>query len=109
MRKVIFIILFALLGIFSAQAYFKVDGIYYNYRDVYNSNTEEWERIDGEVEVSRTYDASYSGSVVIPSTVEYNGSSYRVTSIGWGAFQNCKSLTSVTIPESVTYIEDYAV
>src|SRR5437667_10399396 len=40
-----------------------------------------------------------SGDIVIAST--YNG--YPVTSIGQGAFQNC-SLTSVTIPNSVTSI-----
>ena len=42
--------------------------------------------------------------VVIPSTVTYNGTTYRVTSIGGSAFRNCGLLTSVTIPNSVTSI-----
>ena len=41
----------------------------------------------------------------IPSIVNYDGINYSVTSIGDGAFDYpCESLTSVTIPNSVTYI-----
>ena len=42
--------------------------------------------------------------VIIPSTVEHNGTTYRVTSIGNYAFQSCSSLSSITIPEGVTSI-----
>lgn len=93
MRKSILIFLFALLGVLSARAYdFEVDGIYYNH-------------ISGTDQVAVTYNYnSYSGSVVIPSTVTYDGTTYTVTSIGSSAFEGCSGLTSVTIPESVTSI-----
>ena len=47
----------------------------------------------------------YSGAVVIPSSVNYNGTSYSVTSIGTSAFTYCDGLTSITIPNSVVNIE----
>ena len=46
----------------------------------------------------------YTGNVVIPESVNINGNTYPVTSIGEFAFQNCYGLTSVTIPNSVTSI-----
>ncbi len=50
----------------------------------------------------------YTGNIVIPETVEYNGAVYSVTAIGNKAFYYCYGLTSVTIPNSVTTIEDQA-
>lgn len=46
----------------------------------------------------------YSGDIVIPSSVTYDGIDYSVTSIGESAFSNCMNLTSITIPNSVTFI-----
>ena len=50
----------------------------------------------------------YTGKVVIPESVEYEGVSCAVTSIGDRAFRNCSGLTSVTIGNSVESIGDYA-
>ena len=84
----------------SSWAYdFRVNGIYYT------------KNSDGKT-VYVTFEDnkynSYSGSVVIPSTVTYSGTTYSVTSIGRNAFYKCYGLTSVTIPNSVTSIGDWA-
>ncbi len=53
---------------------------------------------DGTVEISK-----YIGSdevLVIPSEID----GYKVSAIGWYAFRDCSSITSVTIPDSVTSI-----
>ncbi len=50
----------------------------------------------------------YSGDVVIPSTITYNGISYDVTSISRSAFLNCSDVTSVTIPSTIKKIDDNA-
>ena len=49
-----------------------------------------------------------SGDVVIPSSVEYNGTTYNVTSIGDSAFYHCSGLTSASIPNGVTSIGEDA-
>ena len=67
--------------------------------------------ITSDSTIKVTYYSSVSGSnnyvngdVVIPNSVEYNGTTYSVTSIGNYAFRNCTGLTSVTIPTGVTFI-----
>lgn len=44
------------------------------------------------------------GSLDIPGEVEFEGETYKVTSIGRNGFQYCDRLTSVTIPNTVTII-----
>ena len=81
------------------QPDFNVDGIYYNIKD--SSAT---------VEVSSTYyftgagwepSPSYSGDVVIPENVTYDGETFKVIGIRGFAFYGCKNLTSVKIPVSI--------
>ena len=43
-------------------------------------------------------------TATIPETIEVNGKTFAVTSIGGEAFLDCFSLTSITIPNSVTSI-----
>ena len=50
----------------------------------------------------------YSGEIVIPASVAYNGTTCSVTSIGHSAFYMCSGLTSVIVPKSVTSIENRA-
>ena len=76
----------------SAQAV--VNGIYY----IFSGTTAEVE--SGGI--------NYTGDIIIPPTVEYNGTTYNVTDIGDEAFLNCTGLISVTIPEGVTYIGESA-
>lgn len=52
--------------------------------------------------------SSNLSTVVIPSTVVNNGTTYTVTSIGNYAFYGCSGLTAVEIPNSVTSIGDWA-
>ena len=50
----------------------------------------------------------YHGNVTIQTTFTRDETIYKVIGIEDGAFSNCKGLTSVTIPQCVTTIEDCA-
>lgn len=58
--------------------------------------------------VSKGSDNSYSGDVVIPERVEYNGNEYVVTGIEVTAFQNCIKLKSISLPSTIKKIAPYA-
>ncbi len=95
-----------------------VDGIYYEFNkythQAYVSCKGFDFRIDTDVDdymvrdITQKYSAGYSGSLVIPSEVTYNGVTYPVTGINYYAFGGCSGLTSITIPSSVTFIWDSA-
>ena len=53
--------------------------------------------------VAVTYNGDVEGDITIPSTVVYDGYSYAVTKIE-AAFTDCKYLTEVTIPPTVTVL-----
>jgi len=59
---------------------------------------------DHTVEVCQST-SGYRGSINIPATVNYQGTTYDVVALGYGAFYG-STLTSVTIPTSVTRIDD---
>ena len=77
----------------SADDAIEINGIYYYLGS--NPNV---------AEVTNVSNFWYSGDIIIPETVTYEGKQYNVTSIGDCAFQNCYDLTSVIIPNSVTSI-----
>ena len=80
-----------------------VGGIYYSF----NSNTLT-ATVSYRGTSSDEYNGEYSGTINIPSSVEYKGLTYKVTSIGNDAFYYCRNLQSVTIPSSVTSIGEDA-
>ena len=100
-------LLIAIAGLLiSANAFaydFEKDEIYYNILS----------ETDRTVAVTYCYYSNgcynyFSGNLIIPAKVIYNGKTYTVTSIGSHAYDGCTSLTSITIPNSVTSIGPYA-
>ena len=90
------VLLMMVLCAISASAYdFYVDGIYYRKNS---------DGVSVSVTSGVTGGASYSGSVVIPSNVNYNGISYTVTAIVPPAFYGSYNITSITIPSTMTSI-----
>ena len=102
--KLLFTVLCVLCGTVSFAHDFEVSCIYYN---ITNATKKTVAVTYGGGSYS-AYSNEYTGNVVIPVSVIYNGTTYSVTSIGYGAFSYCSGLTSITIPNSVTSIGDYA-
>lgn len=96
MKKIISLISILLFTL-SAQAYIAVDGMYYNI-------TSESDKTCEVTNTGSSFGNSYSGNVVIPESIQYNGNTYSVTAIGNEAFFGCSSLTRVDIPASVKTI-----
>ena len=96
------ILLLAILWPLTATAHdFMVDGICYNINGNEATVTSKGLWYD-------MFYVGYLGSVVIPPTVTYNGTTYSVTSIDEIAFYCCDSLTSIYIPNSITKIGNFA-
>ena len=94
MKKLLFLFALLLLPL-AASATVEIGGIYYNLV----------KKTQAEV---TSNPKQYSGAVVIPATVDYDGVTYDVTSIGEEAFRGCSGMISVTIPNSVTFIGEDA-
>ena len=96
MKKLLFLLTLMLSPVLvSASDSFEINGIYY---ELFANNK------TATVVPSPDH---YSGDIVIPENVTYNGDSYQVVEIGNSAFYDC-NLISITIPNSVTSIGNYA-
>ncbi len=96
MKKQLLLLIMMLLPVTAMADSVEIDGMYYNL----NSNDKTAEVIENP--------NKYAGSVVIPESVAYGGSDYRITCIKNHAFYKCTDLTSITIPKSVSKIENSA-
>ena len=108
MKKKILLLLLLILSTI-ANAGILVDGIQYDYEVKYVGGSQTWEYT--ATVISRK--EKYSGDIIIPSSFKYEfitgkKEDCKVVAIGNRAFYDCKNLTSVTIPSSVTSIGAYA-
>ena len=95
--KKLFLFFSLLLGVLSAWAYdVKVDGIFY-----------DLDKENKTASVTYSSDCFYDGAVVIPETISVDGTAYSVTSLGAYCFNDCRGLTSITIPNSVTSLGEW--
>lgn len=93
-----------IFAFFHANSYcFEVDGI--NYKAL-SSNTAQVIPISssggGSSEISIGINYGYSGDVVIPETINYNGSTYQVVSAEDDVFASSAKMTSISLPSSLT-------
>ena len=89
---------------FVEQSGFVAEGVRFEHNGLYYISL-------GEGNLAVTYKdgwEDYAGDIVIPAQVVYNDNTYNVTTIGYRAFAECKDLTSLVIPASITKIEEYA-
>ena len=102
-NRVIVAIAMMLIGWLPSLAHdFEVDGVFYN------KTSDNTVAVTYKGNSYSSYSNEYAGDVVIPSSVNYNGTTYSVTSIRGNAFSHCESLTGIEIPNSVTSIESSA-
>ena len=83
---------------------FDVDGIYYKILENGNEVSVTYKTYYYSSHTAH-YESDYTGDVVIPATVTFNGKTFQVTEIGDHAFFLRGSVTSVTIPSTVTLIK----
>ena len=93
--KTLILLICAVFTSIGASAYdFYVNGIYYN----------QYTLSSVEVTYKNTSYNTYSGSLTIPSSITVNGKTYIVLRIGDKAFNQCRSLTSVSLPTGLSSI-----
>lgn len=78
--------------------------LYYLLDQETNTATVTYINYDEDSEEYNTSEAAYSGNLEVPAKVQYEGATYTVTSIGEYAFANCKNLTGVDLPPTITEV-----
>ena len=97
LRKLVFAAMI-LVGINVYAHDFVVEGIYYNFLDKIQKTVAV--TFEGQYSL---YFEEYSGDIVIPATVEYEGVTYTVTEVN-EAFNGCENVKSVSLPNTIKTI-----
>lgn len=111
-QKIILLILAFLLPItafawsddFSGGYDFEVDSIYYEIISQTPPKVRVCSKAWWKIDEVKDYSSNYSGDLMIPCDVTYDGVTFTVTDICWNAFMGCSDLKSITIPASITNI-----
>lgn len=92
MKKNLLLLVLMLLPLAAIADAVEINGLYYN--------------LDPTAKIAEVTSNpnKYTGDIVIPETVTYEGTEYSVASIGDNVFLYCSDLTSITISNSVTSI-----
>ena len=99
MKKQLLLAILMLLPLVASADGVEIDGLNYNLNTEDKTASVTYQFLVGDFGQSDFY----SGEIVIPESVVYEGVTYRVTAIGEYAF-SCSPATSVTIPNGVTSI-----
>ena len=103
-KSIVLVVIMSLIGFnsFASVCIENADGvkIYYNFD--YSDN------VTKAVVTVASPAGSYAGDIVIPEEIIYRERSIKVTAIDKSAFGWCPNLTSVSIPNTVKTIGDYA-
>jgi hypothetical protein len=91
MKKLLLIFIALLLSIVTYAEKVEINGVYYNLISKLK-----------EADVTKKNNGYYEGDIVIPASVMYNGIEYNVIKIEEEAFSDCKNLTSISIPKTIT-------
>lgn len=96
-----------LMGLISLILFEKIEAYSFVQGGVYYNITSSSAKTVGVTYKNTSY-SSYSGDVIVPETITYNGMVYTVKSIEAKAFYDCSELKSIKLPETITRINDNA-
>lgn len=106
MKKILLLIFVIILPEVAISEKIEKDGIWYNII----RRAKEAEVTYGNwiwYDVNKN-DGRYHGNVIIPSSIQYDGQTYVVNSIGKEAFCDCEDLTTVSLPNTIKKIDESA-
>ena len=102
MKRTLSFLTLAMCATMGAWAQVKIGNIYYNLDE--ETKTAEVTKPQSAYD----YSVKYSGDIVIPASVTYEGKDYTVTSLGKSAFAAFYDITSIVLPTSLRNIGEYA-